>query len=32
MTISRRALLRHGAGVVGGITLAGCNVLDTARR
>ena len=32
MTISRRGLLRHGAGVVGGITLAGCNVLDTARR
>ena len=32
MTISRRALLRHGAGVVVGITLAGCIVLDTARR
>ena len=32
MTISRIALLRHGAGVVGGITLAGCIVLDTARR
>lgn len=32
MTISRRALLRHGAGVVGGIPLAGCIVLDTARR
>ena len=31
MTLSRRTLLRHGAGVVGGITLAGCNVLDVAR-
>ncbi|MDQ6640313.1 MAG: amidohydrolase [Pseudomonadota bacterium] len=31
MTFSRRGLLRHGAGVVGGIALAGCNVLDTAR-
>ena len=32
MAISRRELLRHGAGVVGGITLTGCNVLDASRR
>jgi aminocarboxymuconate-semialdehyde decarboxylase len=32
MTLCRRDLLRRGAGVVGGIALAGCNVLDDARR
>lgn len=32
MTLSRRGLLRQGAGVVAGVALAGCNVLDAARR
>ena len=31
MSMNRRLWLQHGAGVVGGITLAGCNVLDAAR-